>query len=214
MKSIRLRLLLWVQSFIITIIAIFFVVAVLFFVITIAKSIVNYTNSSPQLAIAYGTIFLAIATILLVLITYYNSEKEKNNIFIKKQLEDFYDPLIYYFTFKEVFKEDYYQINKILLKKSYLAKEDSENKIPFSFAKPDDVEVPPNNVASINVPLDGWFFSNKQVLEKWVTIFNILKKDRIELANRYRKLNGAKLTENTLEIPKHNFHINKMRNQI
>lgn len=214
-KNLRSRLQSGVQSIIQGVVVTIVVVVFIFIIITMAKTIVSYTNSSPQLAIAYGTVVLAIATILLVLITYYIAKKGDERRFIEEQLEDFYDPLLYYFTSKTIFKEDYYQINKILLKKSYLAIEESENKIPFLFALPDEVVMPPNDIdmgGNAKIPLNGWYFNNKQILDRWVSIFNVLKRDAIELAKKYKELNGAEIIENTPKMPSHNFRLNKMQN--
>ena len=84
-KNLRSRLRSRVQSTIQGVVVIFVGVAFIIVIITMAKTIVNYTNSSPQLAIAYGTIVLATATILLVFITYHIAEKGNERRFIKEQ---------------------------------------------------------------------------------------------------------------------------------
>ncbi|MCW6159690.1 MAG: hypothetical protein LVQ95_01210 [Candidatus Micrarchaeales archaeon] len=174
--------------------------------------IINSTNTSPQTSLAYATIILASATVALAYFTYYNAKKEKERLFIKEQLKEFYDPLIYYFTKSLICLDDYNEINKVLPKKSYLARAENEDKIPFHFAtfsevtRPIDVMVTGQSVYS-----EGWFFADDGLLQKWKGIFDTLKIDREYLANRYRKLHGTETLEASLGTPEPNFHINRMQ---
>jgi TM2 domain-containing membrane protein YozV len=174
-------------------------------------AIIAYTTTSTTLAVAYSSILLVVVTLLLVIITYYNAEKEHRRDFIRKQLEEFYDPLLYYFTTKKIFKEDYNDIDRILMKKSYLAKKENESSIPFLFST--EVVPLPNDIVmsgTVRIPYEGWFFNSQETLDKWIGIFEKLKDDRIDLANRYREINGDKVEDSELTMPNHNFSLNRM----
>jgi hypothetical protein len=183
-------------------------------IILMASLIINSISASPELAVAYGTVSLAMITGILAYVTYHNAENEKRIKFIEKRLEEFYNPIIYYLSSSNVSREDFYALNELLIKKRYLANPKTLDEIPTTFPEKNVVLPPKRNPSNVYPDtLDGWFFhpSKRYYLNKWKKAYDIIIKDRELLINDYKKMHGAKKDITSTSYLQSNLKVNRMR---
>ena len=189
-RKIKSSILSFLRDLVKVVIALILLVIAIETIILIAGLIISSISVSPELSVAYGTVSLAIMTGLLAYVTYHVAENAKRIKFIEKQLEEFYNPIVYYLSSNSVSRDDFYALNALLVKKIYLANPKTVNDIPKTFPE-ENIMLPPKRNQSSAYPdtLNGWFFhpSKKYYLNKWKNAFDIIVKDREILINDYKK---------------------------